>query len=142
MAEPHAGLGLESYSRATSPLRRYLDLVVHQQLRLHLQGRDLMTEKQIGERIAVSEMASKRVRRGERLSNNHWKMVYLQQHPDWSGRGTVVETVDQRATVIIPELALETRIRLKQEAPLNSELRLAAREVDLPDLVAWFRVIG
>jgi exoribonuclease-2 len=142
MAEPHAGLGLESYSRATSPLRRYLDLVVHQQLRLYLQGGDLMTEKQIGERIAVSEMASKRVRRGERLTNNHWKMVYLQQNWEWSGRGTVVEIVEQRATVIIPELALETRIRLNQEASLNSELQLALREVDLPDLVAWFRVVG
>ena len=30
---PHAGLGLPAYTQATSPLRRYLDLVVHQQLR-------------------------------------------------------------------------------------------------------------
>ncbi len=36
---PHAGLGLEAYSQATSPLRRYLDLVVHQQLRATSPGR-------------------------------------------------------------------------------------------------------
>jgi exoribonuclease-2 len=140
--EAHAGLGLEGYSRVTSPLRRYLDLVVHQQLRLHLQGAELMTEQQITERIAVAEMGSKRVRRGERFSNNHWKMVFLQQNREWSGQGKVVEMVDKRANVIIPELALETRVRLNHEAALDSELHLAVREVDLPDLTAWFRVVG
>jgi exoribonuclease-2 len=140
--EAHAGLGLESYSRVTSPLRRYLDLVVHQQLRLHLRGGDLMTEQQVAERIAVAEMGSKRVRRGERLSNNHWKMVFLQQNKGWSGPGTVVDMVDKRATVIIPELALETKVRLNHDVPLDRELHLAVREVDLPDVTAWFRVTG
>jgi exoribonuclease-2 len=140
--EAHAGLGLESYSRVTSPLRRYLDLVVHQQLRLHLQGAELMTEQQIGERIAVAEMGAKRVRRGERLSNNHWKIVFLRQNREWSGLGTVVDMVDKRATVIIPELALETKVRLNHDAPLDSELQLTVREVDLPDVTAWFRVTG
>ena len=31
--DPHAGLGLTHYTRVTSPLRRYSDLLVHQQLR-------------------------------------------------------------------------------------------------------------
>jgi exoribonuclease-2 len=140
-AEPHAGLGLEGYSRSTSPLRRYLDLLVHQQLRLHLRGADPLTEQQIGERIAVAEMASRKVRRGERLSNNHWKMVFLKQNKGWTGPATVVESADKRATVIIPELALETKIRLNPDVSLNSELQLAVREVDLPDLTAWFRVV-
>ncbi|MBL7006543.1 MAG: RNB domain-containing ribonuclease [Spirochaetia bacterium] len=29
----HSGLGVDAYSKVTSPLRRYLDLLVHQQLR-------------------------------------------------------------------------------------------------------------
>ena len=29
---PHSGLGLSTYAQATSPMRRYLDLVVRQQL--------------------------------------------------------------------------------------------------------------
>ncbi|MDA0337990.1 MAG: RNB domain-containing ribonuclease, partial [bacterium] len=32
-AAPHRGLGLPAYGRATSPMRRYVDLLVHQQLR-------------------------------------------------------------------------------------------------------------
>ncbi len=141
-AEPHAGLGLESYCRSTSPLRRYLDLVVHQQLRCHLRGGDLMSEQQIAERIAMSESGSRGVRRAERLSNNHWKMIYLLQNRAWQGKGTVVEMTEKRATMIIPELALETKIRLPGEVPLDTELQLALREVDVPELTAWFRLIG
>jgi exoribonuclease II len=53
----------------------------------------------------------------------------------------VVAMAERRATVIIPELALETKIRLEREVELNSVLQVAIREVDLPDLTAWFRVV-
>jgi exoribonuclease-2 len=69
-------------------------------------------------------------------------MVFLQQNPEWAGSGKVVEMMDKRVTVIIPELALVTKLRLNKEAPLDSELHLAVREVDLPDVTAWFRVSG
>ncbi len=138
--EPHAGLGLQHYCRATSPLRRYLDLVTHQQLRAHLRGEPLLTPEQITERIALAAEGSRSVRKGEQLSNSHWKMIYLLQNPGWKGEGVVVDMVEKRATVIIPELALETRIRLQREAPLDTVLKLALREVDVPDRMAWFKV--
>ncbi len=140
VAEPHAGLGLQHYCRATSPLRRYLDLVTHQQLRAHLRGEPLLTPEQISESIVLAAEGGRSVRKGEQLSNSHWKMIYLLQNPGWKGEGVVVDMMEKRATVIIPELALETRIRLQQEAPLNTELKLALREVDVPDRMAWFRV--
>jgi exoribonuclease-2 len=68
-------------------------------------------------------------------------MVYLQQNAKWQGRGVVVAMSERRATVLIPELALETKIRLEQEVELDTELQIGVREVDLPDLTAWFRVI-
>lgn len=139
---PHAGLGLAAYARVTSPLRRYLDLVVHQQLRIFLSGGSPMSEAEISERIAASELASGRVRRAERLSNLHWKLLYLKQKQKWKGWGTVVEIQDQRVTVLIPELALEARIRYSGAVELNQQLRLAVREVDVPDQIARFRVLS
>ncbi|MEJ2529065.1 MAG: RNB domain-containing ribonuclease, partial [Gammaproteobacteria bacterium] len=140
LEEPHSGLGLEVYSRVTSPLRRYLDLVVHQQLRAHILGMDLLDSQQISERIAIADTVSGLVRKAERMSKNHWKMVYLRQNPRWNGRGVVVEMQQGRATVLIPELALETRIRTSQQLELNSELGLELQEVDIPDLLARFRL--
>ena len=142
LEEPHAGLGLNAYCRVTSPLRRYQDLVTHQQLRAYLDGGPMLPASVMSERIAVAEVASDAVRRTERLSNLHWKLIYLQRDPGWRGTGIVVEMNDRRATLVVPELALESRIRLPVDLPLNTELTLAVREIDLTDQKVWFKVIS
>jgi exoribonuclease-2 len=88
--EPHAGLGLTLYTRATSPLRRYSDLLVHQQLRAWLRGAETMSAQEITERIGVAELASASIRKAERLSNRHWTLVcstLTGRGWAWSSRG-------------------------------------------------------
>jgi len=138
--EPHFGLGLPLYTRATSPLRRYSDLLVHQQIRVYLAGGKPLTAQQVAERVGEAETAGAAVRRAERLSNQHWKLAWLRAHQDWRGDGVVVEKQEHKAVVLIPDLALETRIRLRGDPQLNDHLRVAPREIDLPDLTCYFRV--
>jgi exoribonuclease-2 len=83
----HSGLGLPLYTRATSPLRRYSDLVVHQQVRMGLMGGPALDAQQVSARVGEADAAAVAVRRAERLSNHHWKLVYLRHHPEWSGDG-------------------------------------------------------
>lgn len=134
----HFGLGLNIYARATSPLRRYQDLVTHQQLRAKLRGEEPLSREQVGERLAVSELAGNQVRKTERLSNQHWKLVYLSENSDWQGDAVVVALEERRAAVIIPELAMETKIRLVKGLELNQPLKLKVREIDLPNQDAFF----
>jgi exoribonuclease-2 len=140
--EPHFGLGLSHYTRATSPLRRYSDLVVHQQIRAWLAGCPLLDSQQVAERIAQAETAAATVRRTERLSNQHWKLVFLRANPQWTGEGVLVEKGEHKAVVLIPELALEARVRLRGDPELNARVRLTPREVDLPELSCYFQVCG
>jgi len=140
-AEPHAGLGLEVYTRATSPLRRYSDLLTHQQLRAHLLGQAVMDIHTLSERLSLAEMGSMGIRKAERLSNNHWRLVFLRDNPDWQGEGVVVAIVGDRATVMLPDLAMDARIRFKSAVELNQTLRLKSREIDLPDLSSYFRIL-
>ncbi|MCB1760140.1 MAG: RNB domain-containing ribonuclease [Gammaproteobacteria bacterium] len=142
LEEPHAGLGLARYTRVTSPLRRYLDLVVHQQLRRHLRGQELLSSAAVSERIDLSAPAAGSVRRAERHSNLHWKLLYLQSRPQWRGEGIVVERQEQRVTLIIPDLAMEVRMRYSGPAEPNARLQLAVREIDVPDQLARFRVLS
>jgi len=139
--EPHFGLGLPVYTRATSPLRRYSDLLVHQQIRAHLVGGVPLDAEAVAARTGEAETVSVAVRRSERLSNQHWKLVWLRDHPKWRGEGVVVDRDERKAVVLIPELAMETRLRLPADPPLNARVRLAAREVDLPALDCRFRVL-
>jgi exoribonuclease-2 len=138
--EPHFGLGLPLYTRATSPLRRYSDLLVHQQIRAWLAGVQLLSSQEVAQRVGEAEMASAAVRRAERLSNQHWKLVYLRDHPGWRGEAIIVEKGENKTTVVIPELALEAKIRLRGDRALNERIRLSPREIDLPELGCYFRV--
>ena len=137
---PHSALGLSAYAQATSPMRRYLDLVVHQQLRAYLANKPLLTPEQILERVGAVEAILPSTRPAEQYSERHWIMVYLLRHPDWRGRGVLVDKRSHNSTVIIPELGLEPSIRLSADQPLDSELTLSLRSVDLPRLDARFRV--
>lgn len=138
--DAHFGLGLAFYARATSPLRRYSDLLVHQQIRAWLSGEALLTTEQVSERVAEAEAAAAAVRRAERLSNQHWKLVYLSANRDWQGEAVIVEKGEHKSVLLIPALALETRMRLRKVPELNARVTVAPREVDLPDLTCYFRV--
>ena len=136
---PHAGLGLEIYAQVTSPLRRYLDLVAHQQLRAYLRGEKPLAADELMLRVGAAEAVIGEVRRAERLSNMHWKLVYLQQHPDWSGPGIVVEKRGSRATVLIPELGMDATVYVGGERELNSEITLSVANIDLSTLTVHFQ---
>lgn len=137
---PHAGLGLPAYVRVTSPLRRYLDLVAHQQLRAWLAGGPVLGEAALLERVGAAEAVSSAVRRAEQLARQHWTIVYLQQQPGWSGQGVIVEKVGLRATVLIPALAWETRTHLREDLPLDSIVQVVFTGANLPLLDAHFKI--
>jgi exoribonuclease-2 len=137
---PHAGLGMAVYSQVTSPLRRYLDLVAHQQLRAHLRGEGLLGMQEMLERVGAAEALMGSIRQGERLSRKHWTLVYLLGHPDWTGEGVLVEKVSTSGTVLIPELDLEPQVHLREDLRLNNAVTLVLSGVDLPELDALFRV--
>ncbi len=139
--EPHFGLGLERYARATSPLRRYADLLVHQQLRAFVSGGEPMSRETLAERIAGIDVASGRIRRAERQSNLHWKLIHLQRHPGWEGEAVVAALEERKAVLIIPELAMEIRMRLHDRFAPDRRVRLRLRDLDLTTQDVWFQVV-
>ena len=80
------------------------------------------------------------VRQAESLSNRHWTLVYLTQHPDWRGEGILVEKRTRSAKLLIPELTFETQVHLSGDPPLDSRVPLALTGIDLARLDARFRV--
>jgi exoribonuclease-2 len=140
LPERHFGLGLDAYTRATSPLRRYADLLVHQQVRAHVRGAEPLTAEQVSQRAGEADQGGIIVRRAERQSNLHWKLVHLASQPQWTGEGVVVELQERKVTVLIPELALETRVRAKQPLALDQRVSLALVEVDLAQAECQFRI--
>lgn len=137
----HAGLGLNVYVQVTSPLRRYLDLLAHQQLRAYLRGGPLLDTAAITLRIGTADAVAGAVRAAERQSNQHWTLVYLLQNAQWQGEGIVVEQKPGRDVVIIPQLAWETELYRRPSRPLDSTVSLTVESVDLVTRTARFKVL-
>ena len=140
-AAPHCGLGLPCYSQVTSPLRRYLDLVCHQQIRAHLSGERGISGADLVTRIGAIEAVIDPLRKAERESNLHWKLAWLQRHPDWQGEAVVLAQRGRKAVCLLPELALEVGIAALSDKPLDTTARVALAGVDLPELTARFRLV-
>lgn len=134
----HAGLGIGMYSQVTSPLRRYGDLVSHQQLHLFLDGKKPMDTDDMLTRIAMGDSAARECTLAERESNAHWTLVFLATHPDWEGDAVVVERNGPSATVIVREFAYESRMVLDGKFGLNSMIRVRAGNVNIPEQTVTF----
>ncbi len=141
-AAPHSGLGLPLYVQVTSPLRRYGDLLTHQQLRAHLRNDVSLSAGQLGQRLAEAGENTRNIRQCERISNQHWTLVYLLQHPEWQGEGVVVERFGNRVLVVIPELALECEVYGQAGLGLDDGVALAEAEVNLAELQVRFRSVA
>ena len=103
----HAGLGMAQYTQTTSPLRRYADLLAHQQFRAFLSGQPPLDSQIVMQRMAEAGMGMSLTRQTERISNRHWTLVYLLQNPLWTGEAVVVENSGHRNLAVIPDLDLE-----------------------------------
>lgn len=135
---PHAGLGLGMYSQVTSPLRRYGDLLCHEQLRAFLDGRDLIDKDAMLGRLSAGDEAAYACKKAERKSDLHWTLVYLLQNPDWTGEAVCVDFKGSEAVFMIPSLAQQTMFAPKSKLNLNDKVTVKVKSVDIPNLLVKF----
>ncbi len=146
-AAPHFGLGLPCYTRVTSPIRRYLDLVVHQQLRAFLTDQPLLDHEAMVERIGLADEGSFAARKAERQSNQHWKLLYLKQQlkrtgEAWQGEAVVVMQGERKTTLILPDLAIEPKINKQEQLLLDEVVTVQATTVNIVDLYTGFKTMS
>jgi exoribonuclease II len=135
----HRGLGLPFYAQVTSPLRRYQDLLGHMQLRAFLAGRATMDADEVSRRCALAQAASGATRTAERASDQHWTIAWLLAHPGWSGEAVIVASAGPGAwQLYLPELGLETRLRLGSDRSLDERLQVRLLRADLASLESSF----
>ena len=136
----HSGLGLALYSQVTSPLRRYSDLIAHQQLRAFIDGKKLMDKDTMLMKISEGDAGAMAAKKAERNTNMHWILVYLLQNPDWTGEAICVDNTQKLPQFSIPSLALETYIGITGIS-LNEKISVKVLKIDLSELSVEFQKI-
>jgi len=142
----HQGLGVTMYAQATSPLRRYGDLLGHQQARAALaletgqSSAKPLPADELSMRLARAAAGNQAVRKAERQSELHWTIAWLLDRPGWEADAVVVQSGGGDVSLFIPEIGLETRIRASG-MELNQTLRVKFMKADISKLDAQFSVL-
>ena len=78
--EKHSGLGLNAYVTATSPIRKYFDLLTQRQIRAVLGLEQPYTSDEIDKTIQQLELPMGNVSRIQFGRQRYWLLKYLEQH--------------------------------------------------------------
>ena len=127
----HAGLGLEAYTRVTSPMRRYLDLIVQQQLVHYISSLELLNENDIKSRIQVNNALMSSINKASRQSVEHFRCLYFKQNRSWEGEGVVIEISGNKTLLMIPEFAMITQVKVKTMPKLEDKIKLKVSSINL-----------
>jgi len=127
----HAGLGLKAYIRVTSPMRRYLDLIVQHQLINYTSGLELLSEDDIKSRIKVNNASMSKINKAIRQSAEHFRCLYFKQNRSWKGEGVVVEINGNKILLMIPEFAMITQVKVKTKVNLEDKVKLKVGTINL-----------
>jgi exoribonuclease-2 len=123
---PHAGLGVESYIQVTSPIRRYMDLVMQRQIAAHLEERPLpYTVDELDLLRSEIERSVFEARKIEQRARKYWMIYALGQ-----AEGPIeAEVIDQRSwsdevTVFLTQYGYRAECGLKESAELGDIVQL------------------
>ncbi|TXT51031.1 MAG: exoribonuclease II [Spirochaetes bacterium] len=137
----HQGLGLSLYCQATSPLRRYQDLLAHHQIRAGLGSGTVLSSEEIARRCLLANQAASLTRQAERDSRYHWIAVYLSENPGWETDGIVLEARDRDALVMLPSLGLETMVKTRTPCAPDQAIRVRLIRADIANKDLSFDLI-
>ncbi len=102
----HASLGLEPYTHVTSPIRRYLDLLMQRQLVAALEGRQAYTTEEL-KNLAMEVVAT--VRRGMRVRaarHRYWLLKWLEARVGQELDAIVMELQVRRWQLLLADVML------------------------------------
>ena len=136
----HGGLGVPAYVQATSPLRRYPDLVLQRQIgHFMLTGRTLYAHEEVA---AVGQRAAAQLRELARLEEDrkrHWFLKYLRQTylSEGGPREDIFEAVvldnrpNRKALAELVRYPFRVRVELPPDRAPGDTVPLRLHSVDL-----------
>jgi len=120
-ADFHTGLGLDAYVTATSPIRKYFDLVTQRQVRAVLGLDKPYAKEEIEHLITALEKRMSAVSQIQYNRNRYWLLKYLQQKVGERTEAIVLGRKRHAYLVLLTEYMLECDLPFSNGIDLKSE---------------------
>ncbi len=108
--EHHSGLGVSEYVTATSPIRKYLDLVTQRQIRATLDLETPYSGKQVRHILQVTEESIRNVARAQFTRQRYWLLKYLEQKTGEKEEALVLDKRRDCYWILIPAYMIECKL--------------------------------
>ena len=129
----HFSLGLPAYVQATSPIRRYCDLIVQRQIQAHQAGSPQLTEEELQELVGSVDLATREGIGISREDQRHWQQVWFEHHRDQQWQADFLRWLrpqDRLGLIRIDALALDLAAECPPGSEPGDQLQLQVLEVD------------
>lgn len=114
--KPHSGLGLDLYTNASSPIRRYFDLVIQRQVRGHLLGmRPPYGVEDLENTRTTLDPMLRELERMKRNRTRYWILKHLGEHLGETFPALVMGMGRAKARIVLTDFLLVTEMK-RQEA--------------------------
>jgi len=130
---PHSGIGVDMYTNATSPLRRYMDLLVQRQIICGLAGKDpVYTEPRLKEIGQSVQQTLKEIEVMKRNQMRYWTLKYLAERIDERFPAIVFQKLRSKYLVILTDLLFVAELPLENAHELSpgDEIEVAVKRSD------------
>jgi exoribonuclease-2 len=118
--KPHNGLGMAAYTNWTSPIRRYVDLVILRQLKSMVQkSLPAYTTTELEPIIARMTIAHSQILQIKREWTRYWVLKYFEKEQIKSLDALVLGQGRRTYHLLLPEYLLEARMPLEEGRGLN-----------------------
>jgi len=131
-SEHHAGLGLNAYVTATSPIRKYFDLATQRQLRAILGLEEAYTEEEIDHIIQLLEKPMGDVQRIQSNRSRYWLLKYLEKKIGQKEEAIVLLRRRNNYQILLNQYMLECDLPLSSGIELKPEdlIQVTIQHVD------------
>ncbi|MCB2193318.1 MAG: RNB domain-containing ribonuclease [Deltaproteobacteria bacterium] len=129
----HSSLGVHPYTHATSPIRRYLDLVMQRQIGSILcGGPPLYGEKELEELAMEVGPAVRKAMRVRQVRQRYWLLQWLRQRQDQPQPAVVMERQMRRWQLLLTDIMMLVNIPIRSGQDLfpGQEVEVMVERVD------------
>ncbi len=109
-AEPHSGLGVPAYVTATSPIRRYHDLLTQRQIKAALGMGEAYSPRKLEEILYMVSQPIANASRVQSSRKRYWLIKYLETMKGATFECLILDAQRDEYQVLIKELMLDVRM--------------------------------
>jgi exoribonuclease-2 len=125
----HSGLGLTAYTQASSPIRRYADLVTQRQFTAMLTGATIpYTREELLHVLAAAEAAEQEIRAIEDRSTNYWLLQFLARYKKEEPLAAVV--LDTKGNIEVEDFYLRAKVTGATKGKAGETIRVQIESID------------